>query len=79
MRCAVCETGEAVPYRRVDDVGYFRCAGCGSLFADPEFLANVEAGLEARTIKARLSPVVEVIVAIGTCLVLGYGARPPGT
>ncbi len=42
---------------------------------DTESLANVEAGLEARSIKARLAPVVEVIVAIGTCLVLGYGAR----
>src|ERR1700676_2556357 len=42
---------------------------------ESESLANVEAGLEARSIKARLSPLVEVIVAIGTCLVLWYGAR----
>jgi ATP-binding cassette, subfamily B, bacterial len=42
---------------------------------DSESLANVEAGLQARSIKATLAPVVEVIVAIGTCLVLGYGAR----
>ncbi len=42
---------------------------------DSESLANVEAGLQARSIKATLSPVVEVIVAVGTCLVLGYGAR----
>jgi subfamily B ATP-binding cassette protein MsbA len=42
---------------------------------ESESLANVEAGLQARTIKARLSPWVEVIVAIGTCLVLWYGAR----
>jgi ATP-binding cassette, subfamily B, bacterial len=42
---------------------------------ETESLANVEAGLQARKIKATLSPVVEVIVAIGTCLVLGYGAR----
>lgn len=42
---------------------------------ESESLANVEAGLQARSIKAKLSPVVEVIVAIGTCLVLGYGAR----
>ena len=40
-----------------------------------ESLANVEAGLQARSIKARLAPLVEVIVAIGTCLVLWYGAR----
>ena len=42
---------------------------------ESESLANVEAGLQARSIKARLSPLVEVIVAIGTCLVLWYGAR----
>jgi subfamily B ATP-binding cassette protein MsbA len=42
---------------------------------DTESLANVEAGLQARSIKAKLSPLVEVIVACGTCLVLWYGAR----
>jgi subfamily B ATP-binding cassette protein MsbA len=42
---------------------------------ETESLANVEAGLQARSLKAKLAPVVEVIVAIGTCLVLGYGAR----
>ena len=42
---------------------------------ETESLANVEAGLQARSIKAKLSPVVEVLVAIGTCLVLWYGAR----
>jgi subfamily B ATP-binding cassette protein MsbA len=36
---------------------------------------NVAAGLQARSIKARLSPMVDIIVAVGTCLVLGYGAR----
>ena len=40
-----------------------------------ESLANVEAGLAARTLKARLAPVVQLIVAIGTCLVLWFGAR----
>ncbi len=42
---------------------------------DTESLANVEAGLRARSVKAKLAPVVQVVVAIGTCLVLGYGAR----
>ncbi len=42
---------------------------------ESESLENVEAGLRARSVKARLAPVVEVIVAIGTCLVLWYGAR----
>jgi ATP-binding cassette, subfamily B, bacterial len=36
---------------------------------------SVRAGLQARSMKAKLSPMVDVIVAIGTCLVLGYGAR----
>src|SRR5262249_53182760 len=30
---------------------------------------------QARSMKARLSPIVDILVAIGTCLVLGYGAR----
>src|SRR5256714_46549 len=40
-----------------------------------ESLASVEAGLEARSVKAKLPPIVEIIVACGTCLVLWYGAR----
>jgi ATP-binding cassette subfamily B protein len=36
---------------------------------------NMETALQARSLKAKLSPVVEVIVAMGTCLVLWYGAR----
>jgi ATP-binding cassette subfamily B protein len=42
---------------------------------ESQSLENVETALEARTIKAKLSPIVDVMVAIGTCLVLGYGAR----
>ena len=42
---------------------------------DSESRQQVEAGLAARSTKAKLSPIVEVIVALGTCLVLGYGAR----
>jgi ATP-binding cassette subfamily B protein len=38
-------------------------------------LENVETALKARSLKAKLAPVVEMIVATGTCLVLGYGAR----
>lgn len=40
-----------------------------------ESLENVEIALRARGIKARLSPLVEVIVAVGTALVLWFGAR----
>src|SRR2546425_424428 len=36
-------------------------------------LATVETALRARSLKAKLAPIVEVIVAAGTCLVLWYG------
>ena len=36
---------------------------------------SVEAGLQARSMKAKLSPMIDIVAAIGTCLVLGYGAR----
>jgi subfamily B ATP-binding cassette protein MsbA len=36
---------------------------------------SVEKALEARNFKAKLPPLVEIIVAAGTCLVLWYGAR----
>jgi ATP-binding cassette, subfamily B, bacterial len=42
---------------------------------ESQSLENVESALQARAIKARLSPLVEVLVAFGTCLVLWYGAR----
>ena len=42
---------------------------------EEESLENVEIALRARGIKARLSPLVEVIVAVGTGLVLWFGAR----
>jgi ATP-binding cassette subfamily B protein len=38
-------------------------------------LENVETALQARSVKAKLSPMVEMLAALGTCLVLGYGAR----
>jgi len=40
-----------------------------------ESLKSVAAALEARSVKAKLPPIVEIIVACGTCLVLWYGAR----
>jgi subfamily B ATP-binding cassette protein MsbA len=42
---------------------------------DRQSLAGVAAALRARSYKARLSPLVDVIVAAGTCLVLLVGAR----
>ena len=38
-------------------------------------LENVEAALLARSVKLKLAPVVDIIVATGTCLMLAYGAR----
>jgi ATP-binding cassette, subfamily B, bacterial len=42
---------------------------------EEESLENVEIALRARGMKARLAPLVEVIVAIGTAVVLWFGAR----
>ena len=42
---------------------------------DRESKANVAVSLKARSLKARLAPMVDVIVAIGTCLVLWFGVR----
>jgi ATP-binding cassette, subfamily B, bacterial len=38
-------------------------------------LESVETALRARGLKAKLAPVVQVIVAVGTCLVLWYGVN----
>jgi len=42
---------------------------------EEQSLEGVEMALRARSIKAKLSPLVEIIVACGTCLVLWFGAR----
>jgi ATP-binding cassette subfamily B protein len=42
---------------------------------EQESRENVELALQARNVKAKLPPIVEIIVAGGTCLVLWYGAR----
>jgi ATP-binding cassette subfamily B protein len=38
-------------------------------------LEEVESALKARSLKAKLTPLVDVIVAAGTCMVLWFGAR----
>ncbi|MDT7542059.1 MAG: ATP-binding cassette, subfamily bacterial [Acidobacteriota bacterium] len=40
-----------------------------------ESLESVELALRARSAKAKLTPAVELIVAVGTCFVLWYGAH----
>jgi ATP-binding cassette subfamily B protein len=42
---------------------------------DRQSLASVDATLKARSVKARLSPLVDLVVAVGTCLVLFFGVR----
>jgi subfamily B ATP-binding cassette protein MsbA len=42
---------------------------------EEQSLEGVEIALRARTLRARLAPLVAVIVAVGTCLVLWFGAR----
>src|SRR5713101_2940402 len=42
---------------------------------EEESLEGVEIALRARSLKAKLAPLVEIIVAVGTSLVLWYGAR----
>jgi subfamily B ATP-binding cassette protein MsbA len=42
---------------------------------DHESQETVDLTLRARSIKARLSPLVDIVVAIGTCLVLWHGVR----
>jgi Methyltransferase domain len=43
MKCPICQH-EAIPLRDVDNVAYFKCLDCGSLFAHPDFLAAVDTG-----------------------------------
>ncbi len=42
---------------------------------EEESLESVELALRARALKAKLSPLVEIIVALGTSMVLWFGAR----
>ena len=42
---------------------------------EEESLEGVEIALRARSLKAKLTPIVDIIVAVGTCLVLWFGAR----
>src|SRR6266853_2203118 len=42
---------------------------------ESESAENVQLAVQAKALKAKLSPITEVIVAVGTALVLGYGAH----
>jgi ATP-binding cassette, subfamily B, bacterial len=42
---------------------------------EEESLEGVELALRARSLKAKLTPIVDVIVAVGSCFVLWFGAR----
>lgn len=43
-RCAVCTSHAVDSYTKIDEVQFYTCSGCGSLFADPAFLRAVEDG-----------------------------------
>jgi subfamily B ATP-binding cassette protein MsbA len=42
---------------------------------DRQSMASVDATLRARSVKARLAPLVDLVIAVGTCLVLFFGVR----
>ena len=42
---------------------------------EKQSLESVETALRARSLKAKLAPIVQVVVAVGTSLVLWYGVR----
>jgi subfamily B ATP-binding cassette protein MsbA len=42
---------------------------------DRQSRESVDLSLQARSVKARLPPLVDIIVAVGTCLVLWFGVR----
>ena len=42
---------------------------------EQQSLESVETALRARSLKAKLTPIIEVLTAAGTCLVLWYGVR----
>jgi hypothetical protein len=44
MECPVCHGNSVISFSVHDGVSYFECTDCGSLFADPAFLAGVDAG-----------------------------------
>ncbi|ANB71484.1 hypothetical protein AYM40_03195 [Paraburkholderia phytofirmans OLGA172] len=43
-RCAVCSSHAVDAYQKIDDIAYYICGACGSMFADPGFLRAVEDG-----------------------------------
>lgn len=44
VSCPICSSGSLSAYRIVSGVQYFECESCGSLSADAQFMADVEAG-----------------------------------
>jgi subfamily B ATP-binding cassette protein MsbA len=42
---------------------------------DRQSQASVDAALRARSVKAKLSPLVDIVISVGTCLVLYFGAH----
>jgi hypothetical protein len=44
VNCPVCNEATAPPFRSIDGIAYHKCPGCGCIFAEPGFLARVDAG-----------------------------------
>lgn len=44
MKCLICDYSKTEIFKVVDNVTYFECLDCHSLFADPQFINNLEDG-----------------------------------
>jgi len=44
MKCPICSASTTIFFTKRDEVSFFECNECESLFAEPEFLEKVEAG-----------------------------------
>lgn len=42
MNCLICENVRSKYFKTVDDIKYFECENCNSLFADPEFISKLQ-------------------------------------
>ena len=42
MNCLVCNHARIKTFKTIDDIKYFECDGCGSLFADPQFIYKLQ-------------------------------------
>jgi hypothetical protein len=48
MRCPICHVGNNNKWDVVEGVAYFLCQTCGSIYADPDLLNDIDCGLNTR-------------------------------